>query len=497
MDNLKILIIEDNTGDYRLLLENLNDIANFRYSNDRAIRISEAIELGKKNDYDIIISDLSLPDSDYDNTLNQLTKHFSHLPLVVLTGSYSEELGVEAIKRGVQDYILKDEMECGLLHKILLYAIERKHHEEDLKSYKDELELKVLERTRELKKNERKFKKLFNNASDLIFLHEIRPEGPGKFIEVNDTACEKLGYSREELLEKTVADISSPHSLEIQDGVIKDLLDKRITTFETHQLKKDGSLLPVEVHAHVFKLEEKRVVLSICRDITERLKSAKRIRDSERMYRLLADNTVDCIWVMNKDGVFEYVNPAITSISGYTANEWIGVNIADHIDSKDIQTIDDLIFNTLREGKKQFKYNLEFKKKNGSKALLENTGKILLDDNGNIMTIQGVTRDITQRRLMEMEQKALLEELQKAHNELESFVQTLYHEMQTPLSTIGGYLDIINETMDDGDINAAKIYVEVIKSAATKISQESKKLGRAIRDDSESHEEGDHLKVTR
>jgi len=101
---------------------------------------------------------------------------------------------------------------------------------------------------------------------------------PGAFLDVNQRACEMLGYTRDELLNLTVTDISPPEEWEYAGKIIKELMQKSKILFESMQVRKDGAVFPVEVSANLFKEGERRVVLSHCRDITERKEFENRIR---------------------------------------------------------------------------------------------------------------------------------------------------------------------------------------------------------------------------
>lgn len=134
--------------------------------------------------------------------------------------------------------------------------------------------------TEALQASEEKFRSLFNNANDSIFLHELTEDGiSGKFIEVNDVAQEILGYSHEELLEMSPKDIedlesfSGPHNM-------ADLLKNNNITFETVFISKDGEKIPVEISTHIFTLNGDKLSLSIARDTTERKKMEKKIQES-------------------------------------------------------------------------------------------------------------------------------------------------------------------------------------------------------------------------
>lgn len=126
-----------------------------------------------------------------------------------------------------------------------------------------------------LRDSEKKFRQLFHNANDAIFLHEITEQGlPGQFIEVNDVACTRLGYGRDELLAMSPGDIDAPEYLGKIPVIAKELLEKGRVTFEMSHVSRDGARIPVEISAHVYKVNGKSVVLSIARDITERKRSA-------------------------------------------------------------------------------------------------------------------------------------------------------------------------------------------------------------------------------
>ena len=131
-----------------------------------------------------------------------------------------------------------------------------------------------------LMESEERFRQLFNNASDMIILHEIGPNGkPGKILEVNDAACSTLGYTREEFLSLQVIDINTNESNELIPRLTPALFAKRHLTFECTHQRKDGSVLPVEVSVHLFTLHNQEVALAISRDISER-KHNEKIREA-------------------------------------------------------------------------------------------------------------------------------------------------------------------------------------------------------------------------
>lgn len=117
-----------------------------------------------------------------------------------------------------------------------------------------------------LKESEEKFRTLFNNASDAIFIHEL----DGNFIETNHIASDLLGYNKTELLNMAPKDIHPQEYVEMLNDMFEELKKINYYCFETEIVAKDGHPISVEICSKIIKLKKKNVVLSIVRDITER-----------------------------------------------------------------------------------------------------------------------------------------------------------------------------------------------------------------------------------
>jgi PAS domain S-box-containing protein len=132
-----------------------------------------------------------------------------------------------------------------------------------------------------LRESEEKFRGIFNNVNDAIHLHEIDKDGNlGKFIDVNDVACQMLQYTRDEMLHHTPLDFTGDYHSRSIDKIQEELVTRGNAVFETEHIRKDGSVVPVEINAHVITLMGKKVVLSVVRDITGRKKTDEQIRNS-------------------------------------------------------------------------------------------------------------------------------------------------------------------------------------------------------------------------
>ncbi len=151
------------------------------------------------------------------------------------------------------------------------------HHREidELSEAFRRMRLAIDEREQQLWKNREYFQRLFNGITDAVFISTRLPNGkPGKYVEVNNIACQMLGYSRDELLDLTPYDINLASQEEPDDyqNVLNDISTHGRTLYKTQMLSKNGEWLPVEIGSQLFELDGKRVYFSVARDITLREK---------------------------------------------------------------------------------------------------------------------------------------------------------------------------------------------------------------------------------
>ena len=141
----------------------------------------------------------------------------------------------------------------------------------------------------ELTENEKKFRMLFNNANDAVFVTQLT-EGKtyGDFIEVNEIACNKLGYTKEEFLKLSPSAIVYPPFINDFNKYTQKLLEDSHVIYELIHMAKDRRLIPVEISSHLFTYEGLPTVLSIARDITVRKNTEERLQKTSLRLRNLA-----------------------------------------------------------------------------------------------------------------------------------------------------------------------------------------------------------------
>ncbi len=146
-DEIKVFLLEDNRDDADLIRRILGRKKGVRFDIDGAERLSTGIERLAQKRYDVILSDLGLPDSCGLDAFIKIHTAFPDIPIIVLTGLDDEEMALRAVNRGAQDYLVKGELSSELFVKAIRYAIERQKIRMELKN--KVAEIGKLERERE------------------------------------------------------------------------------------------------------------------------------------------------------------------------------------------------------------------------------------------------------------------------------------------------------------------------------------------------------------
>lgn len=141
----------------------------------------------------------------------------------------------------------------------------------------------------ELRESEQKFRMMFNSANDAVFVTQLETgKTYGDFIEVNEIACKRLGYTKEEFLQLSPSAIVHPKSIDDFNYYTELLLRNGHVIYEILHRAKDKKIIPVEINSHLFLYGEKLTILSIARDITERKLSEEKLKRNAKLLRELA-----------------------------------------------------------------------------------------------------------------------------------------------------------------------------------------------------------------
>ncbi len=134
----KILLIEDNPADIRIIQELMAEVKSSNLDLVFANRLSDGLDRIKTNDIDAILLDLSLPDSQGLRTFSILRSRAQNIPILLLTGLPDEDLAIQAVREGAQDYLVKDQVDGHLIVRAVNYAIERQRLVAQLEKAREE-----------------------------------------------------------------------------------------------------------------------------------------------------------------------------------------------------------------------------------------------------------------------------------------------------------------------------------------------------------------------
>ncbi|ATX82111.1 PAS domain S-box-containing protein [Mariprofundus ferrinatatus] len=183
-------------------------------------------------------------------------------------------------------------------------------------SYADISALKAAENA--LVESEKRIRSFVDNAANAFFLIDME----GRFVDVNRLACERLGYSRDELLTMKVPDIELALSIEKLMALFASMQQGDMKTITGEHQRKDGSIFPVEVRIAMIEQLGQRLVLAYARDVSDRKQAEERVqRFSQAM-----EQSGEAIMITDSEGTIVHINPAFTEITGYSEEEALGQN---------------------------------------------------------------------------------------------------------------------------------------------------------------------------
>ena len=261
---LSILVVEDNPGDLFLLEENLRQT---RLPLDKvytATSATGAIAILETQEIDVVLLDLSLPDSFGFNSFTQLHKHASAIPIIVLTGLADTEMALETMASGAQDYLIKGEFDERLLAKSIQYSIER-----------NRTRLSLME------SNESYRNLFFNNPLPII----IWDTATLQVLEVNDMSQQVYGYTRDQLLRMNMLDFREEQFYDQFTLFAKEFNENVViqkSSIWEHK-KKSGEKLILDISHHKIDYKGVSAILAIHNDITQKVRLEEKLEEEQAL----------------------------------------------------------------------------------------------------------------------------------------------------------------------------------------------------------------------
>ena len=317
---------------------------------------------------------------------------------------------------------------------------------------------------RDLRKSEDRFRKLFGQSNDVIFLHQS-----GRIIDANQKASELLGFNKDQLINMTIENLyvekHPGESREKNDTVRRE----ESLVYETQFRKADGEKIDMEVSSRVID-RERGITQGIARDITERKQAEKALRESEEkykklynesrmaeeVYRSLLHTSADAIVTYDMEGKTRYINPSFTKIFGWTLEEVKGKRIPFLPESEKDATIAG-IKQIIEEGKGIQGFETKRFTKDGRIVDVSISGSRHDDIKGEPAGMLVILRDTSGKKKVERELWQAKETAEAGNQAKSEFLANMSHELRTPLNHIIGFTELLvgkhfgelNDTQDE------------------------------------------------
>ncbi|MGB0413420.1 MAG: response regulator [Coraliomargarita sp.] len=280
---LDILLLEDNAADADLVGEYL-ELSKLNCDLVKVQRLAEGLQLLKKTSFDVVLLDLSLPDSRGLETLEKLAEAVDHEVIIVLTGADDEQLSLDTLKRGAQDYLFKDKLSVEVLARSIRYSLERTAMIKRIEAH-----------NRETKHREALLQRVFDANIDAMLI--LTDESEIKFL--NPAAGHLLDADPKALVGEIFpfsVESGQQTELEIPGPV------------DTNRL--------VELHAVDLVWKGQSSMLVVLRDITESRAAQQALNLEKRHLNVIFDAIADAVIVSNAGGLVERINPEAERLIG-------------------------------------------------------------------------------------------------------------------------------------------------------------------------------------
>ncbi len=308
-----------------------------------------------------------------------------------------------------------------------------------------------------IQKSEERFRKVFEEAPLGMLITTVESD----IFTVNQTFCQMLGYTQQELINMTVADISYPEDMPKSREQIGKMLSHERPSFqmEKRYVKKNGHLFWGNVTASCFYNEDNTpsYCLAMIEDITQR----KQAEEELRKLSLAIEQSPSILVITDIHGKIEYVNPKFTQITGYTASQVIGKNPGILKSCQQSTEFYKALWDTVLSGK-EWRGEIQNKKKDGTLYWESVSISSIKDTENNITHFIKVAENITERKRADEALKQAKKAAEAANRAKSEFIANMSHEIRTPLNAVIGFSDLLSSMITD---KKHKSYLSSIQTA--------------------------------
>jgi len=287
-----------------------------------------------------------------------------------------------------------------------------------------------------------------------------------RWIMLNDAAIEMMGQSRESLIGRSDYEIYPKEQADVfweKDAIV---FESGNNVNEEKINWSDGSERNIITYKRLYTEAStgKKYIVGTIHDITELKKSEEKLQESEKKYRELFDNANDHIFTADLNGTFTNANKAMLDTMDITPEELCNYNIFSFCKPEIIESLKETTTQLLETGIVE-PFEIETIKKEGKPVILEVQARLMQKD-GKPIGIQGIARDVSEKKLASLKLEQMNEELQELNASKDKFYSIIAHDLKNPFNSLIGFSDLLYEEFNDLSKDEMRDYVGIIRSTA-------------------------------
>ncbi|MGM0376346.1 MAG: PAS domain S-box protein [Bacteroidota bacterium] len=353
--------------------------------------------------YDLLVLSNHLNDMEGIDFIRLLKKEAVSVPFVMIAGDTDIRQAVEVMKEGAEEFLQWSDDTQSFFPYITEVVRKAVHQNVKNRFFSDK---------------EMLYQTLFENLRDAVFLHLVDEETglPGPFVEVNQVARRRLGYTEQEFAGMTPADIDEPGVVNM-NKVMSELFKRGSTIIKTRHVAKDGRKIPTEINSRLFDFKGKKAVLSVARNISSQEKVLEELKNSELRFRSIIEKCIIGICITDENGFFEYVNDEYCRIYNYDPEEMLGKHFTMVVPEESKQMLSELHEDFINNGR-EMKGDWTVVDKHGHKRFVVADAARITETNGRYRKVTFV-EDVTSEKwaqqeleLSEAKYRGMMENLQ-------------------------------------------------------------------------------------